>query len=102
MRIVKWREIVSPLRRMEAMRILAACVLVTLSIAARADTAADPYTGTWILNLAQSGGEQRSQVLTITVTGDQETYRSELTLKNGTKQVTNYTAAYDGKEYPSQ
>ncbi len=65
-------------------------------------SAADPYTGAWTLDLARSGGESRSQTLTIEVRGNQESYRSELVWPNGRRQVTTYVAEYDGKEYPSQ
>ncbi|MFN8061339.1 MAG: hypothetical protein U0Q12_19415 [Vicinamibacterales bacterium] len=61
----------------------------------------DPYTGIWILNVAKSTGDSVSQTLTIDVRGDTETYRSELVSANGRRQVTTYSAAYDGKEYPS-
>ena len=83
------------------MRLLAPLATLAL-IAVAAAAPADPYTGMWKLNLAKSGGDNRSQVLTISVTRDVETYRSELLLRDGTRQVTNYTAAYDGKEHPSQ
>src|SRR5262249_45971659 len=38
----------------------------------------DPYTGIWKLNLAKSGGDARTQTLTIRADGAEETYRSEL------------------------
>jgi hypothetical protein len=62
----------------------------------------DPYTGTWILDAARSGGESRSQTLTIEVRGDEESYRSELVWPDGRRQVTTYVAKYDGREYPSE
>jgi hypothetical protein len=74
-------------------------VMVALAPAARAQD--DPYTGTWVLNLAKSGGDKRTQVLTIKVVGDEETYQSDMMSAAGRRQVTNYTAKYDGKEYPS-
>lgn len=64
--------------------------------------AEDPFTGTWILDRQASQGGAKSQVLTITVSEDRESYRSELTQTDGTRQVTHYTAAYDGREYPSE
>jgi hypothetical protein len=76
-----------------------AAVLVAFGMA-RAQS--DPYDGTWVLNLARSGGETRTQVLTIQIEGDRETYRSDLVSPDGRRQVTAYTAAYDGKEYPSE
>ena len=77
-----------------------AAIAVALSTAS-ISTQDDPYTGTWILDLARSGGESRTQILTIEVQGDQETYRSELVWADGRRQVTTYVARYDGREYPS-
>jgi hypothetical protein len=62
----------------------------------------DPCDGTWVLNVAKSGGEPRTQILTIQIEGDREAYRSDLVWPDGRRQVTTYTAPYDGKEYPSQ
>ena len=84
------------------MKLLATLSTLALMAPLAAAVPSDPYTGVWNLNLAKSGGDTRSQVLTISVIGDVETYRSELLLHDGTRQVTNYTAAYDGKEHPSQ
>jgi hypothetical protein len=84
------------------MKPLAALTTLALMGSVAAAVPSDPYTGVWKLNLAKSGGDTRSQMLTISVIGDVETYRSELLLRNGNRQVTNYTAAYDGKEHPSQ
>jgi hypothetical protein len=75
---------------------------LVLMAPASAVSRSDPYAGLWTLNLDKSGGESRSQVLTIRVNDGVETYRSELVLRDGTRQVTNYTAAYDGKEHPSE
>jgi hypothetical protein len=71
--------------------------LVTVAVAAE-----DPFTGTWILDRQASQGGAKSQVLTITVSENRESYRSELMQADGTRQVTHYTAAYDGREYPSE
>jgi sugar lactone lactonase YvrE len=62
----------------------------------------DAYTGLWRLNLPKTGGEERTQTLTIVVRENQEAYRSELVSADGRRQVTDYTANYDGTEYPSQ
>lgn len=83
------------------MQTLTTATVVALAIAGFS-AQDDLYTGTWILNLAKSGGESRTQTLTIEVTGEQESYRSELVWPNGRRQVTSYAAKYDGKEYPSQ
>src|SRR5262249_15215375 len=61
-----------------------------------------PSTGNWILDRHASQGGAKSQVLTIMVSQNRESYRSELTQTDGTRQVTHYTAAYDGREYPSE
>jgi len=61
----------------------------------------DPYTGTWHLDLARSGGEPRTQTLSIQVHDNTETYRSEMVWPSGRRQITTYTAEYDGREYPS-
>lgn len=76
-----------------------AAVLVAAGLAL---VQSDPYDGTWELNLGKSGGEARTQILTFQIDGNRETYRSELAWEDGRRQVTDYTAAYDGKEYPSQ
>lgn len=76
------------------------CAALTLAACAT-NPSTDLYSGTWVRNLEESGSNARSQVLTVSVTGERETYRSELRLPGETLQVTNYTAAYDGREYPS-
>jgi hypothetical protein len=65
------------------------------------DTQVDVYTGTWTLNVAKSGGAERSQVLTIDVVGDEETYQSDMRSASGRRQLTNYKARFDGRQYPS-
>jgi len=80
-------------------RILA---LVALTGFASAQTTADPFTGTWTLNVEKSRSPATSQVLTIIVSGDNETYQSVLELPDGRRQVTHYTAPYDGNEHPSK
>jgi hypothetical protein len=84
------------------MRLLVAATLLMLIAQVQAASPEDPYAGRWTLNLARSGSDARSQVLTIHVSGNEETYRSELILADGKRQVTEYTAAYDGREYPSR
>lgn len=69
-------------------------------------TNGDPLNGTWTLNPAKSssrtGRPTFAQVLTLAISGDEETYRSEVTNAQGVKQSTSYTARYDGKTYPSR
>jgi hypothetical protein len=82
-------------------KILAAGLAVAMTTGS-VSAQTDPYTGTWLLNLARSGGDSRTQTLTIEIQGEQESYRSELVWPNGRRQVTTYVAKYDGKEYPSR
>jgi hypothetical protein len=80
---------------------------VLLAVAATAVAAAqarDPRTGTWILNVAKSsykpGPPPRSQTVRIEPSGQGEHIRSEALNANGTRVVTEYTAAFDGTDYP--
>ena len=78
------------------------CKLVTLVLVCGCGARhVDPYTGTWHLDLDRSGGEPRTQTLSIQVRDNTETYRSEMVWPNGRRQITTYTAGYDGGEYPS-
>ncbi len=81
------------------MNIIALAGTVLLGIAAPSE---DPYTGTWTLDVAASGGESRTQTLTIQIDGNQESYVSEIVWPDGRRQVTRYVAIYDGAEYPSE
>ena len=71
---------------------------------AKASQARDPRTGTWQLNLAKSiykpGPPPKSQTVRIEPSGQGERVRSEALNTNGTKVVTEYTAAFDGTDYP--
>jgi hypothetical protein len=82
------------------MRALSLYTFVGLMALASASLAAEsPFNGTW----ERAGSTPTNkQVLTFNVTADRETYTSDLTRPDGTRQVTHYTAGYDGKEYPSQ
>ena len=66
--------------------------------------ARDPRTGTWQLNVAKStykpGPAPKSQTVRIEPSGQGERVRSEAINTNGTKVVTEYTAAFDGTDYP--
>jgi hypothetical protein len=81
---------------------LYAAVLLIWMLGSVAHAADDPFTGTWDLDLQASQGGARSQVLTIEVVENRESYRSELMLPDGTRQVTHYSAAYNEREYPSE
>ncbi len=76
--------------------------LALITAAPAVAQAADPFTGVWLIDYAATGGGAADQRLTIEVRGDEETYQSALTQPDGTRQVTNYVARYDGKEYPSR
>ncbi|WP_395671177.1 hypothetical protein [Phenylobacterium sp.] len=56
----------------------------------------DPFNGVWTYDAAQSTGGAYKQVLTITVRGDEETYLSDYTLRDGTRNVMGFVARYDG------
>jgi hypothetical protein len=66
--------------------------------------ARDPRTGTWQLNVAKStykpGPAPKSQTVRIEPSGQGERVRSEAINTNGTRVVTEYTAAFDGTDYP--
>ncbi len=83
---------------MRALLLAAMAGLATPSFAA---DSRDPFTGVWVLDPHARLGGTLSQVLTVSVRGDEETYRSELTSSDGGRQVTDYVARYDGREYPS-
>ena len=74
-------------------------VLLTLSAQGR-----DPRTGVWKLNLAKStykpGPPPTSQTVRIEPSGQGEHVRSEALNPNGTRVVMEYTAAFDGTDYP--
>jgi hypothetical protein len=74
------------------------------SAEAKAAQARDPRTGTWQLNVAKStykpGPAPRTQTVRIEPSGQGERVRSEATNMNGTRVITEYTAAFDGTDYP--
>lgn len=79
-------------------------LLLIFTVAAAASAHAgprDPFTGVWVLDSGARPAGVVSQVLTVSVQGDEETYRSELLSQEGRRQVTDYVARYDGKDYPS-
>ncbi len=90
-----------PLKR--ATRLLL-CVIVLGAIATLTGQTRDPRTGTWVLNVAKStykpGPAPKSQTVRIEPSGQGEHVRSEALNTNGTRVVTEYTAAYDGTDYP--
>lgn len=65
----------------------------------------DPASGTWELNLAKSkfvpaSLAPRSQTRTYQVKGSQETARHTSVDAQGNKTLIEFTAGYDGKDYP--
>jgi len=64
----------------------------------------DPRTGTWTLNVAKStykpGPAPKSQTVRIEPSGQGERVRSDTFNTNGTRVVIEYTAAFDGTDYP--
>jgi hypothetical protein len=76
---------------------------VTLVWAIAVSAQENPRVGTWHLNVAKSkyspGPAPKSQVLKIETSGQGEKVTSESETASG-KQVTVYTANYDGKPYP--
>jgi hypothetical protein len=80
------------------------CVIVVGGITTLTGQTRDPRTGTWVLNVAKSsykpGPAPKSQTVRIEPSGQGEHVRSEALNTNGTRVVTEYTAAYDGTDYP--
>src|SRR5437763_2239528 len=66
--------------------------------------ATDPRIGTWQLNVAKSkfspGPPPQSQTLKIEASGRGEKVTSEGVNAEGTRTTTQYTANFDGKDYP--
>lgn len=64
----------------------------------------NPFTGNWKMNLAKStfhsGTIPSSEDVTFRVTGDEEYMRAEIVNPDGSRSITEYTARFDGKEYP--
>lgn len=81
-------------------RLLLSCFAALAALPATAGSR-DPFTGVWVLDPGARLDGTVSQVLTVSVRNDEETYRSDLLTQDGRRQVTDYVARYDGKEYPS-
>jgi hypothetical protein len=65
---------------------------------------ADPHTGTWVLNVAKSsytpGPPPKEQTSVFTVTGQTVKAATKGTSADGKPTSTDYTANFDGKDYP--
>jgi hypothetical protein len=87
-------------------RTLAFGTVLTLAVPAAKlwAQAADPASGTWELNLAKSkfspGPAPKSQTRTFAVAGDTVKYSLKGVDADGKPILVEYTAKYDGKDYP--
>jgi hypothetical protein len=79
-------------------------VLLLLTLGCTVIRPADPLVGTWTLNVARSKFNPGPAPKSITVTYEQASQGlhvvSEVVLPDGTTSRSEYTAAYDGKDYP--
>jgi hypothetical protein len=75
-------------------------IMPALLAFAAALSAADPFVGTWKMNLAKSkykaGAPPKEQIATITVTGSDMTVRVDAINADGRKTVVSYTIPYEG------
>lgn len=83
--------------------ILALWLAVSATPPARAQD--DPFTGTWVLNVARSKMQpataSRSEIIHYKITGDEEDFLSDAVTIEGYPESIKYTARYnDGKAYP--
>jgi len=91
-------------------RALALAVVVVLGVVLGAGIerlsaqASDPRIGTWKLNVAKSkyspGPSPQSQTLKIEPSAQGEKVTSDVVNADGTRTTTEYTANFDGKDYP--
>ena len=91
-------------------RALALAVVVVLGVVLGAGIerlsaqTSDPRIGTWKLNVAKSkyspGPSPQSQTLKIEPSGQGEKVTSDVVNADGTRTTTEYTANFDGKDYP--
>ena len=89
-------------------RSLLALLITVLWVAPMAQPAAaqdDPFTGTWVLNVAKSKMQpataSKSEIIHYKITGDEEDFLSDAVTIEGYPESIKYTARYnDGKAYP--
>jgi hypothetical protein len=89
-------------------RSLLALLITGLWLAPMAQPAAaqdDPFTGTWVLNVAKSKMQpataSKSEIIHYKITGDEEDFLSDAVTIEGYPESIKYTARYnDGKAYP--
>lgn len=81
-----------------------AALTVLLAVSHLSANPADPLNGTWELNLAKSkfdpGPGPKSQTRTYEVTGHTEKLSSKGVDSEGKPTAVEFTASYDGKDYP--
>ena len=79
-------------------------LVVSGAVTTLAAQAPDPRVGTWTLNVAKSkydpGPAPTSQTLTVEATGQGERILSDAVNADGTHTTTQYSANFDGKDYP--
>jgi len=79
-------------------------VVLGADIANRSAQASDPRIGTWKLNAAKSkyspGPAPQSLTVRVEPSGQGEKVTAEFVNADGTRTTTQYTANFDGKDYP--
>jgi hypothetical protein len=82
----------------------AAAAMAITAIPATADAQADPHSGTWVLNVAKSkytpGPPPKEQSSVYTVDGKSVKVATTGTSADGKATASDFTAAFDGKDYP--
>lgn len=85
-------------------RVLACGLILGTGVAILRAQTPDPRIGTWTLNTARSsfspGPAPRSITLKVVPSGEGETVTAEIVVADGRQIVSQYTANYDGKDYP--
>jgi hypothetical protein len=81
-------------------RLLTAAVLVGVASVAVLAQSTNPLVGTWNLNVAKSKAPFKSGTTIIEAVGDGIKFTVDLVGTDGTKSHWEFTANYDGKDYP--
>jgi hypothetical protein len=84
--------------------VVAAAAMTIAAIPATADAQADPHSGTWVLNVGKSkyspGPAPKEQSSVYTVDAKTIKVATKGTSAEGKPTATDFTAAFDGKDYP--
>jgi len=84
--------------------VAAATVMAVTAIPATANAQADPHSGTWVLNVAKSkytpGPAPKEQSSVYTVDSKSIKVATKGTSADGKPTMTDFTAAFDGKDHP--